>query len=1345
VKDPPLASTAVHATGGNGWSFFLRTFGLPALVRISPDGDQQLAIEMSKPLALITYLIFAPGRTATRDTLVDLLWANLDPEAGRHAVRQHLWQLKRTLGSDLIVEGRDRLVLRTPIDSDRAQFVDASERADFSRAVELYTGEFFPGFAAAGTGEFERWVDGERWELRSRFLRCAEVVVRNHLDAHRTREAVGLARRIRASDPLRQPGWRLLLEALIAANDLVSAAVECDALERLLGQEGDVPEPATSRMIAAVRRAGPAGSTSVPAPVLQPELVGREREFATLIHAWERASRGAAVVVGISAEAGLGKTRLLAELCARLQSMRARCVSVQGNAGATSLPFALASDLAEQLGMLPGSRGVSPHAARILVALNPALSSAFDAVPLTSDPGDAVRHRLSALRELLSAVAAERPVAILIDDLHWADGASREILDGLIGNLKAVRVLLCLSTRPVAHPPFHTGVQVPLEPLAESAILSLVSSIAALPVEPWAERWVHELHRGSGGVPLDIVESLQLAREEQLLAIENGAWVVTNEQELWRQMASGGVLRRRLDRLDGAERRLLEVLALAATPLSQVEVVEASGITDPLATAGLSSLQRKGLTSVHDGLYRVGHDTLASLVVEQIDEASRVTLDRALGVTLGRDASDLHRVQRAASHLVRAGADADLGTLFTRYFAATRQRRDPRNARVLAREILGENADPHLADRLSRSLPWHVVLESQGPLRLGVMSVGLVLLGLSLGMLLPGARSRTPPDAFVRAWIRKAQGHSQLVEVPLRRDAWTGGEPIRVDEGRVLFELDGTWQAAPMQSPSGTDNWSGVRAVPDSGVTDLYLLSDGGRRQERLTRAAGDDVDPSWSPDGKFVVFSTARWDSRGKRDLAILTLADGSVRQVTAGPASDVLPKWSPDGTRIGFVRVPENGPSQPCVSTVDGSRTRCAPVNSGKLQEVLGWDSDTSFYGSVDLAATGRLIRVTERDVLEVSFDSTNRIDGISPDGRWVAGACPGPGSTDRRCVYPTGRREIARELTPNADMRFALSKPVEFLADLVATNADAPVIVGTPFEVTARGRSTTGRRVPIRALSLRALSPSDAEILGNDVLVARTPGEVTLELSAGGWRVDTVRLSVLSARDSVLLTEDWRTPERQWHLFGDPVPTVEEVGANRALYIAGNGQFHSGVYLRRPLDATYGLYLRARVRAPVSRREWQSISVTFLTHVDRATLDQWDHRTGYLWNGGRLRMDEGGFCGMVYPEESERQASRDSLALQGARGPLRTVGAPDVVKSRRWYEVVVQVLPDRRCGVAVNGEVLGFTAPSLTPLDSVYPSFFGNSVETMILIGEVHVGNGVAPGIDWRQIPQRGRMHQ
>jgi DNA-binding SARP family transcriptional activator len=175
--------------------------------------------DLGKPLALITYLSCAPDRAAAREHLIDLLWGDVGPDAAKHALRQTLWYIRKRLGDRPLIVGGDMLRIVAPIDFDRDRFLAAVADNSVENVVQLYTGDFFPGFAAPGGVEFERWADIERQRLRGFFWRAAETVVRRWMSTGRLRDAQALARRVRDSDPLREGGWRLLFETLIAGGE----------------------------------------------------------------------------------------------------------------------------------------------------------------------------------------------------------------------------------------------------------------------------------------------------------------------------------------------------------------------------------------------------------------------------------------------------------------------------------------------------------------------------------------------------------------------------------------------------------------------------------------------------------------------------------------------------------------------------------------------------------------------------------------------------------------------------------------------------------------------------------------------------------------------------------------------------------------------------------------------------------------------------------------------------------------------------------------------------------------------------------------------------------------------
>ena len=438
----------------------LQTLGTAALtLRAGPGAGPEPILGPGKPFALITYLALSPGRLATREHLTDLLWADLEPERARHSLRQTIWQLRQALGEEALTSPGSEIHLEAPVSTDRDEFLDAIERQDFAAAVELYGGPFLPSFAIPGGLEFEQWAGVERTRLRNTFLRVAEAQTRRLIAAHRYREAQQLARRTRDTDPLDERGWRLLIEARYAGGDALGAELECDGLLRMLKEEGRDPEPASTSLIGRIRQPGALTRSQDESRALLADLIGREREFSTILEAWEQARSGRPAQCCVTAPAGMGKTRLLQDLRARLVLAGASVVYVRANPGDRHVSYAYACDMAAALAAQPGATGVPPEVAGSLLALNPTLSNIFSANADHAVGQEAFRRRTVALVELLAAVAEQRPVALLLDDMHWADPVSVKLLEGVRTRLQGQHVLLVTGRAPglaVVLPPIRS-------------------------------------------------------------------------------------------------------------------------------------------------------------------------------------------------------------------------------------------------------------------------------------------------------------------------------------------------------------------------------------------------------------------------------------------------------------------------------------------------------------------------------------------------------------------------------------------------------------------------------------------------------------------------------------------------------------------------------------------------------------------------------------------------------------------------------------------------------------------------------------------------------------------------
>ena len=186
-------------------------------------------------------------------------------------------------------------------------------------------------------------------------------------------------------------------------------------------------------------------------------FVGRIQELATLDEALAALERGTPRAVEVIGPAGIGKSRLLAELAARADA-RGHLV-LEGSAAELEqdLPFWIFVDALDRY-----VKGLDP---RRLERLDPSVRAELGQVlPSLAEAGPAERPALHeryrvhrAMIELLEQLAATKPLVLALDDLHWADAASVDLLVALLHRPPAAGVLIAVAARPRQLPPRLAG------------------------------------------------------------------------------------------------------------------------------------------------------------------------------------------------------------------------------------------------------------------------------------------------------------------------------------------------------------------------------------------------------------------------------------------------------------------------------------------------------------------------------------------------------------------------------------------------------------------------------------------------------------------------------------------------------------------------------------------------------------------------------------------------------------------------------------------------------------------------------------------------------------------------
>lgn len=1349
----------------------LTTLGSWLLAHADPAVSPGAALGSSKPLALVVYLALAPGRAVRREQLLDLLWADLEPTAAAHALRQTLWILRQRFGEHLVISAGGELRLVGAVDVDRDAFLAAVEARAYDRAVELYRGDFLPGFAAPGGAEFERWADIERDRLRDTFLRSGDALARQLLDTSRFREAVSLARRVRDADPGHEGGWRLLIEALSSSGGALRAAVEADALDQMLAAEHREPEPATrivlrlARQVSDVQAPVPAlraGSREESQPTgatgLVAELVGRERQFSAVLGAWDAARSGTSRHVHVTGAAGLGKTRLLTDVLARLRSTGARALILRPNPGERQVPYALASDLAVALSALPGAGAVSPAAADALVALSPTLSARYPAAAPDAAAGEeALRRRTLALAELVGDVADEAPLALLVDDLHWADHASRQALGGIAARLGGEPVLLVTTTRPTPEGTVagEGTVHLALGPFTPHNITSLVTSLGTLPAEPWAADFAVRLELATHGSPLLILETLQLLLERGLLLLGDDGWRCVDPDAVVAALGEGRALRQRLQQLDRDRRWLLLVLAVIGSPVTAAQLAAHSPRGEEALTADLAALEQRGFLARAGDRWTPAHDEIAQAAIEM---ASPETL-RSAHLGVGRaiaaegDADDSLLV-RAGQHLALAGDTGELGRVFTTWFVRQRIRGDRRPAAALAGELLGPTAGAgdvaSLVARLPRSVRWGLFSRLRR-----VAAAATLLAAAGFALLLPQRQSAGIPDEALIVITRDTTGGQEFraLQVPVRADRWDDARPLdaaTVGRPYPTISAAADWETSAVYS-SAVDAWIVSRVMSEPDRQDLFLVHADGS-EIRLTSSPGDDVDPSWAPDGSRVAFCSARWSAKSWYHIGILDPATLTVRQLTSGDWADHSPRWSIDGTRIAFVRqyrgpLAVARPLQLCWVTVDGAQEHCTPVENGHAFSLSKWLNAGHLAGIVDARGVLSYASVDVEDGTFKVIRSNIISAGTSPDGLWALGIVgEAEEASGSWVVFPLAQsdRDVEVRLrgqSKNFVLRWGRSAlRLPFIARLAVGRPSGPVDLGTPFHLRARGVTTSGDTLPLPVVRWWSGDTAIATVTEAGDLVGRRTGSLWVGVTAGGWRSDSVLIAVEGTPPVEALHEGWGSRWQDlWVPFGEPMPaTAAGPHGTRALWNRGDGSFASGVYSRATFGAAHGLGVETTISSPITATQWQTLVLQLDADLDSASLARWDHRTGpmphRLVSGGTSTSCTAG----VPAGEGADWAGQISVGSGQSSG---LAALPPRFASGRWYRLRLQIFPDGRCGAALDGRPIWSSRRQIATDRPFHVVLSGNSAGTRMLFGPVTVWQGVMDGVDWAALEPPG----
>ena len=372
------------------------------------------------------------------------------------------------------------------------------------------------------------------------------------------------------------------------------------------------------------------------ASVVSPVFVGRQEEIASLTALLDRVQRGEPAFALIGGEAGVGKTRLLGELAG--QADRAGFTVLLGHCielGAEGLPLAPLVDAlraltraipADELAQVLGP--AAPGLARLLPELSPDVAARM--------PADGIQSTqlLELVLGLLGRLSAARPVLLVLEDLHWADQSTLELVAFLVRSLRAVRVLLVATYRSDELHRRH-----PLRPLLVGwervrtvdriEVLrfqrdEVATQLAAILADEPGPGLVDLVFDRSGGNAYLV--------EELAGVIRRGGDPADLPPSL------GDVLLSGVDSMSVAAQRLLRTAAVAGKRVPDQLLAEVAGLDETELFAALREALESHLLVVDQSGhgYEFRHALTRDAVYEDMLPGERVRLHAAYGETLAR-------------------------------------------------------------------------------------------------------------------------------------------------------------------------------------------------------------------------------------------------------------------------------------------------------------------------------------------------------------------------------------------------------------------------------------------------------------------------------------------------------------------------------------------------------------------------------------------------------------------------------------------------------------------------------------------------------------------------------------
>jgi class 3 adenylate cyclase/tetratricopeptide (TPR) repeat protein len=512
---------------------------------------------------------------------------------------------------------------------------------------------------------------------------------------------------------LAEPGTLVISEATYR---LVSTDVDVDALgpTELKGKS----EPMPVYRVTDVRGVD---SRARGIPGLSSTMVGRDRELDTLTSLVGAANAGRCSVAAVVGEPGVGKSRLLAELRERVAGENGsrwalgRCASYD-----EQRPYHLIASLLRSVAGVTDSddldtvgAALATAAAPVLGSDDPRLGHLLQLLGVTTGHGDDRPDVLqqaytAALADLICGLAERhRPLVLALEDVHWSDASSAELLMEALQRLRQAAVLVVFLTRPdrgshgweilegARRSLGEALVEIDLKPLDPGDSRLLVGNL--LEIESLPQRLRDTVLERAEGNPFFLEEMVRMLIDRELIERVGDRWTARAEiARLDVPETLQGLLAARIDMLPGPARAAGKVASVIGRQFEArllddiLPVTHGNGGSDP--GAQLSELESSGfvrLAATRPQLeFAFRHVLIRDVIYDSILKRERLRLHRSVAQAI--ESNNQGRLDELAPVLARHYAEAGVADRAVRYLMTAGEQSLARHARQEAYEFFSQ-------------------------------------------------------------------------------------------------------------------------------------------------------------------------------------------------------------------------------------------------------------------------------------------------------------------------------------------------------------------------------------------------------------------------------------------------------------------------------------------------------------------------------------------------------------------------------------------------------------------------------------------------------------------------------